>query len=416
VAHTINRVLNKAFGSPGASVFGDVVGAARVVDGTASAASGVVAKGLKLTIRLTTASGDFTARTTYLCVVPRGIPPDPEGVKPPVPSAGPYYVAEYVPNDHVTLLRNRFYRGSRPHHVDRFDIELSMDAQTALDRTDANKLDYAWAPNSDYAVRAADFAKRYGINKTRFFTAPGTFLREFVLNTSRPLFRDNVSLRRAINFAVDRHALLVERGPLAGRLTDQYLWPGMLGFKDQRIYPLKAPKLKKARALSRGHLRSGKAVLYVPSTPLGSAQGQILVFDLKKIGITVDVKSFPPPLMFQKLGTVGEPFDIGWIGWAQAGDRDPGGFLGGLFDGRAIGQPDNGNWSYFDSSRYNRLLDRASKLTGPARYRAYGALDVDISRNAAPAIPFAYDNTMNSSRRAPAAWCSTRISTWRRSA
>jgi peptide/nickel transport system substrate-binding protein len=394
VAHTINRVLNKDFNSGIASALSDIVGAQKVLDGSATVASGIVARGLKLTIKLTRPVGDFTTRTTYLCVVPRALPADPEGAKPPIPTAAPYYVAEYVPNDHVVLLRNRYYRGTRPHHVDRFDIDLNGDGATFIDRADRGELDYAWAPNSDYAARAPDLVKKYGVNKSRFFTAPGTFLRMFVLNTSRPLFTDNISLRQAVNFAVDRHALLRERGVLAGRLTDQYLWPGILGFKDEKIYPLKAPNLKEARALARGHTRSGKAVAYVPSTPLGSAQGQILAFDLKKIGIAVEVKAFPPPLLFEKLATVGEPFDIGWIGWAT-GDRDPGGFLSNLFDGRLIGRPGSNNWSYFDSPRYNRLFDRAAKLTGAARYRTYGQLDADISRNAAPGIPFAYDNTMN---------------------
>jgi ABC-type transport system substrate-binding protein len=171
----------------------------------------------------------------------------------------------------------------------------------------------------------------------------------------------------------------------------------MLGFRDANIYPLKAPNLKKARALAIGHTRSGKAVVYVPSNPLGTAQGQILAFDLKKIGITADVHALPVPVLFQKEATVGEPFDIGWVGWGIAGERDPGAFLDGLFDGRTIAGSGGvtSDWSYFNSAHYNGLFDRASRLTGGARYRAYGNLDVDISRNAAPAIPFAYDNTMN---------------------
>ena len=223
MAHTINRVLNKTFNSPLASQFADIVGAQKVLDGSATSASGVVARGLTLTIDLTKPVGDFTARSTDLCVVPQAVPPDPEGAKAPIPSAAPYYVAEYVPNDHVTLLRNQYYRGSRPHHLDRFEIDLNGDGATFIDGADSGALDYAWAPNSDYAAKAAALEQKYGVNKTRFFTSPGAFLRMFVLNTSRPLFKDNVALRQAVNFAVDRHALLRERGVLAGRLTDQYL-------------------------------------------------------------------------------------------------------------------------------------------------------------------------------------------------
>lgn len=394
VAHTINRVLDKRMKSPLAPALRDIVGAQAVIDGNAVTASGIVARRSTLTIRLTKPSGDFSARMSYPCVVPRALPADPEGAKAPIPSAGPYFVAEYLAGARDVLERNRFYRGDRPHHIDRFEIDLSSDGATVLERTDRGELDYGWASNTDYAARAAELARKYGVNNSRFFTSPaGGLLRMFVLNTSRPLFRGNVALRQALNFAVDRRALLRERGFLAGRTTDQYLWPGFIGYRDQRIYPLERPDLKRARMLARGHTRSGKAVLYVPSAPLGAAQAQILTANVRKIGIQIETKAFPPPVLFEKLGTLGEPFDIGWIGWGASGD--PGPFLTALFDGRQIGQPESDNWSYFDSPRYNTLLDRASRLTGPARYRTYGKLDIDLARNAAPAIAYAFDNTMN---------------------
>jgi ABC-type transport system substrate-binding protein len=214
-----------------------------------------------------------------------------------------------------------------------------------------------------------------------------------VLNASRPLFAGNVPLRQAVNFAVDRRALLAERGPLAGYRTDQFLFPGLLGYKDEHIYPLKAPSLPKARSLAKGHTRSGRAVLYVPDNPVGQAQAQIMQYDLAKIGLKVDVQAFPAGVLFAKLATPGEPFDIGLIGWGT-NSSDPR-FIATLFDGRTVGQPDSQDYSYFDSPKFDRLFDQASRLTGQARYRAYGNLDVQLSRDEAPAIPYAYDRTMN---------------------
>ena len=40
------------------------------------------------------------------------------------------------------------------------------------------------------------------------------------------------------------------------------------------------------------------------------------------------------------------------------------------------------------------MLDRASRFSGPARYQAYGDLDVRLSRDAAPAIPYANLNEL----------------------
>ncbi len=391
-AHAINRILHPTMQSPQATAFEDIAGARELIDGKAATASGVIARGSTLTVRLTRRVGDFTARLVGLCAVPETLRFDPEGVKAPVAGAGPYYVAQYVPGRRVVLERNRFYRGERPHHVDRFVVDLTADAATILDRIDHGELDYGWVPNADFASRGVEFRRKYGVNRSRFFVTPANNLRMFVLNTERPLFRNNLELRQAVNFAVDRKALLRERGPLAGYLTDQYLPPGLPGFMNESIYPLKAPDPARASALARGNTRGGKAVLYVPAFPLGLAQGQILRRNLATIGLEVEIVEFPAPLFFNKLATRGEPFDIGWIGWI--GSTPDGSFLNGLFDGRTIGQPGFQNYSYFNSPKYNRLLERASRLpTGPERNQVYGQLDVDISRNAAPGVPYAYDNT-----------------------
>ena len=51
--------------------------------------------------------------------------------------------------------------------------------------------------------------------------------------------------------------------------------------------------------------------------------------------------------------------------------------------------------SRFHSPTFDLRLERASRLPlGPERNRAYGELDVDLARNAAPAAAYAYDNAL----------------------
>jgi peptide/nickel transport system substrate-binding protein len=392
-AHTINRLLNPAMQSPFVQDLSSIVGAQAVIDGKARNASGVIARGDSITIRLRKPMSGFLSRLRNdLCVVPASVPIDPEGAKAPIPSAAPYYVSEYVPNERVVLERNRFYRGERPHHVDRFLVDLSADIPTVLDRVDRGELDFGWVPNNSFGTRAEELKQKYGVNRSRFFVEPDTFLRMFVLNTAMPLFRNNAALRQAVNFAIDRKALQRERGgTLAGTLTDQYLPPGLPAYRNVNIYPLRGPDLRKARALAKGNTRNGKAVLYAPASPLGAAQAQIVQSNLKQIGLEVEIKRFPN--LFDKLATPGEPFDIGWIGWNFGTGPDPASILNFLFDGTTIGQPGFGNWSYFNSSKYNHRLDDASRLpAGPARNRAYQDLDIDLTRDAAPGIAYSYDN------------------------
>ena len=75
-------------------------------------------------------------------------------------------------------------------------------------------------------------------------------------------------------------------------------------------------------------------------------------------------------------------------GWS-ADTPDPAAMLVPLLDGSRIRAVHNTDIAYFDESRYNRRLDAAARLTGSRRYRAYGALDVRIARDAAPYIALA---------------------------
>jgi len=40
------------------------------------------------------------------------------------------------------------------------------------------------------------------------------------------------------------------------------------------------------------------------------------------------------------------------------------------------------------------MLNAADRLTGSARARAFGRLDLELARDAAPAIAYAYDNAL----------------------
>lgn len=380
----IERILDPAMKGFGASdLAAALVGGEDVLAGKAKTPSGVSANGRVLTLRLTRRIPEFLFAVEQLCAVPPSQPADPEGAKAPLRSPAPYFVKEYVPGERLLLERNPFYKGERPHHVDRFVADLAVDDSSIIDEIASGRLDWGWTAGT-LRVRSAELRQRYGVNKSQFFVQPQNFLRMFVLNTSRPLFKNNPKLRQAINFAVDRKALSREVGPLAGTPTDQYLSPSQAGYRDDRVYPLKGPDLPRARALARGNTRGGKAVLYTGASPSDVAQAQVFQQNLGAIGIEVEIVQFPGLLSFEKLAAGGKDFDIGRIAWGHSSDPC---WFTGIFHGRTIGTIGNQNWSYFDSPRYNRLFDETSRLTGAERYRVCGELDVQLARDAAPAIP-----------------------------
>jgi ABC-type transport system substrate-binding protein len=204
------------------------------------------------------------------------------------------------------------------------------------------------------------------------------------LNTSRPLFHNNAALRRAVNFAVDRRAILREYGPYAGKPIDHYVPSIVRGFRKVHAYPLNGPNLRKARALARGRTRSGKAIYYARDDPRNQAVAQIVQQNLKKIGLDVEIRTFPSPVALEKMGTRGEPFDIGIFGLTC--DPDPECFLRTL-DGRTITASNNLDFSYLDALWYNRRFAKLSALPyGSRRERAFVELDAQVTAREAPLV------------------------------
>jgi peptide/nickel transport system substrate-binding protein len=387
--HAIDRILSPAMDSPAADELArSIVGGSAVLGGRAQRVAGMVAKGRTLTLKLTKRTPEMLELVSELCAVPPNLPIDPEGVRAPLPSAAPYYVSEYLPNQRLVLDRNRFYRGARPRHVSRIVADLAAAESSIADQIAAGTADWGFLTLPVISARGDELARRYGVNKAQFFVRATGFTRMFVLNTSRPLFRDNPKLRQAVNFAVDRAALTRELGPFVGSPTDQFL-----RYRNERIYPLQGSDLRKARALAKGNLRGGKAILYTRSSTVDVAQAQVLRANLAAIGLDVQIETFPGQLIFDKLASGQDDFDIGRIAWGNVnGPVEP--TLLGIFDGRTIGKPGNTNWSYYNSPEFNRRLDSAGRLSGGDRYKAYGDLDVWVSRNEAPAIPVAFLNSI----------------------
>ena len=90
--------------------------------------------------------------------------------------------------------------------------------------------------------------------------------------------------------------------------------------------------------------------------------------NLAAIGVDVEVRHFPHGVLFAKVGTKGEPFDIALTGWA-ADYPDPFNFLNNLLEGTRIRASGNSNMAYFDDPTQNRRLKPpalpASSATAP---------------------------------------------------
>ena len=394
-AHAFNRVAQPELRSPATKFMREIAGAGAVSTGTAEIISGIRVLGrYRLQIRLTQRVGDFTARLTlpFFCPVPPGTPPTETDE--PVAS-GPYYVAERVVNHRIVLKRNPYYRGNRPANVDEvvWRTDASRDACLAAVQQDAidHCVHFSIPPTAYRSL-----AEQHGVNRPggQLFVSPGQTTWYLVFNHDRSAFRGRgqIPLKKAINFAIDRPALTRPFGYLAGRRTDQLL-PPALGAHAEGIYPLGGSNLTAARRwLERARFKPTTLVLYASNSPTQVTIAQLVSFELRQLGIDVDVRYFDAEALLDRIATRGEPFDLNLNGWA-ADYADGGSFLEPILNGRDLGPSGNVNLGYFDDPQTNARIEAASRLTGEARRKAWADLDADVMRNNPPVAPIVHSSS-----------------------
>ena len=348
---------------------------------------GITARGNTLALRLSKPSPDIVFRLAmpFFCPVPVDLPHDFNAVD-VIPGSGPYYVASHKPNQQIELRRNPFYRGTRLRRAARIVFTIGGDPKSTFRDVQNGQIDLASTAPPSSELRG--LVRRYALNRSRLFTVPSLVTRLMPLNSARPLFHDNPSLRRAVSYALDRSALVATLGYLQGAATDHLLPPVAAGYRPRRIYPHHGD-LKEARSLARGHLRRGQVVFYTRDAPDAILRAQLVKQQLRRIGLKVEIKVFAVDVLLEKVTRRGARFDMTDLGW-QADYPEPGDFVDALLNGRGISARNNSDMAYYDTASYNRRLVAASRLGGGVRYRAFGGLDLEIMRNAAPYV--AYDN------------------------
>jgi ABC-type oligopeptide transport system substrate-binding subunit len=379
-AYAIDRVANHDLASPGAAFITDpngtnIVGARAVNDGRARHVRGVVARGNHLVIRLT--RPDWTLPTKlampFFQATSTKLPLSREVVS-GYPSAGPYFFNSHEPGVVTELRRNQYYGGRRSRHLRGVEVRWNLNEQSAVDRVLANELDEGPIP----AAQVGGVASRFGVNRARFWAKPTSCLGILVFNSDRPLFKNNVALRRALSWAVDRRAYAAAAPPYTAFPWTHLLPPGFPGsITAKKLQPYsEAPQLRKARRLAAGHFGNGK--IRVGYRASMSAPAEIVRRDLIRLGFksgNITLKGFSGADLYDAMGKRNSELDLGvTMGWCAA-FADPELVLG-QFPYSLVGY----------SPKYRRKLEAVKKLKGDARLKALGKLDIELMRDLAPVV------------------------------
>ena len=227
-------------------------------------------------------------------------------------------MAERIPNRRIVLKRNPYYPGGRPANVDQVVVTIGESGEACLLAVEQDRLDHCSTvyvlPSGD--VSPARRAVRHQPARRAILRRPAARPYYLAFNHDRPAFKGpgQIALKKAINYAIDRPELARAFGYLQTRRTDQML-PPILG-RDESIYPLKGADPATARKwYARAKFQPRTLVLYARSTSYGVKIAQTLTYNLKQIGIDLEVKYYDFDGGLRKAGTRGEPFDIFFNGW-----------------------------------------------------------------------------------------------------
>jgi peptide/nickel transport system substrate-binding protein len=324
-----------------------------------------------ITFHLTAADPDFLYKLALpnAVAVPAGIGMGPLGG--PLPATGPYMVAGLRAAGTLRLVRNPQFRpvdGRPDGYPDAIVMDFRPRADAAISAVQDGGADFVggdFGLSGAVRARVATIAAHDG---RRLRTIPRASTIYAFLNTRTPPF-DNVDVRRALNYAVDRSRFVaLKGGERFAEPTCQFLPSNFPGYRPYCPYtataatagPWTAPVPERARRLIARSRTRGMRVTVVGPASFLDGEARLLRDLLAGLGYRARLRLLPDNMdYFGYVADSRHRVQIGPAGWS-ADYPAPTGFLQALTCAAFVpGSRDQANYSAFCDRSVDRLLRRA---------------------------------------------------------
>lgn len=374
--------------SPGAGYFYNIVGAdnARKTKGGPISGISVDDATGTITIKLVTPQGDFenVLASEFAAPVPANAPASDTSTH-PLPATGPYVIQSYAPSKQIVEVRNQQFHAAKfegnvpAGNPDKVVWDIVGDPAAALERTTSGADD--WDPQPIPASQLSTTEEKYG-SQLKIYTPPNTYY--FFMNTRVAPF-NKVKVRQAVNYAIDRKALVAIYGGLA-RPTENILPPTYPSYSKHSLYPhdlAKARKLVKEAGAVGAHV-----TVWNHDRGLDPKATAYLVKVLDSIGLHAKQRVITSAVYWGTIGNAATDAQIGFADWFQDYPH-PLDWFDVLLNGERITKTYNNNYANFNDKAVNAEIDALNKQpipTSPVNTR-WAALDRQIMLEA-PWAPF----------------------------
>jgi peptide/nickel transport system substrate-binding protein len=353
-AYTIKRLF--LINSPGVGFFTGIVGANQFAKTKKGDISGITTddKTGSIDIKLVKPQQDFMniLATLFAAPVPPNTPAHDMSTK-GIPSTGPYMFKSYIPNQSFVLVRNPNWDANKTADIpsgnaDEVDGKIIADDTVALQNVINGTTDYDFhAIPSD---RLPTVEKSYK-DQLRLYTPANTYY--LFMNTRTPPF-NNKSVREAVNYAIDRSAIVRLFSGLAVP-TQNFLPPTYPEYKKIDHYTY---DLAKAKQLVQQAGATGTSVKIwgISDSDLSRKTISYVSDQLNKIGLKATPRLITRGVYFDTIGNQATKAQIGWADWYQD-YPNPIDWFDTLLNGQRITQVKNNNYGNVNVQALNQKID-----------------------------------------------------------
>jgi peptide/nickel transport system substrate-binding protein len=319
------RAIERLFqvGVDGAFYYGGIVGASGCAKGRpCDLGRGIVThqSARTVTFRLTAPDPEFLAKLAlpFAFAVPPGTPARLVPGR-PIPATGPYRVASLERSaGTLRLVRNALFRpwspDARPPGYPDAIVFSFGEHGSNVRAVERGVADVALGRSASGGPLSKEKLERLAVRyPSRLHVNTTLSTNYYFLNTRVAPF-DDLRVRRAVNLAFDREALVQMLGP-GNAPTCQILPPNIPGYTPTCLYSSRgASRLSAARALVRSAGADGASVtVWIPSGDADS--GRYMVSVLESIGLRAKLKAQSDAAHFSSVNDPATRAQTGYYGW-----------------------------------------------------------------------------------------------------
>ncbi len=298
---------------------------------------------------------------------------------------GPFEFVSYQKDSAVRYKAfENYWQGKSK--IDRLVFSITPDASVRYAKLQKGECHAAPYPNP------ADIAKLKADSNITLLTKPGLNVGYLNFNVQKAPF-DNVKVRQALNYAVNKDAIIESVYQGAGQVAKNPIPPTMWSYndevKDYAYDPEKAKALLKEAGFENGFETDLWAMpVSRPYNPNARRMAELVQADWEKVGVKAKIVSYEWGEYLKRM-RAGD-HQTGMMGWT--GDNgDPDNFLNTLLSCAAV--ESGSNYANFCHKEFNDLVTKAAQVTDPAERTALYQQAQLVFKEQAPWITIAHSTT-----------------------